>query len=108
MHASPAEVSPPGLEIPPLTSPPQPPHRSLVIRIVAASALLVVAALLFAVLRHGNVARPASTANSASPFGPSALRLTGTTEAVHMRSILAPMLSSETFTNLTITRLVAN
>lgn len=108
MHASPAEVSPPGQEIRPLTSPPQPPNRSLVIRIVAASALLVIAALLVAVLRHGNIARQASTANSAFPFGPSALRLTGTTEAVRMRAIVAPMLSSETFSTLTITRLVAN
>ena len=108
MHASPAEVIPPGQEIRPLNSPPQPPNRSLVIRIVAASALLMIAALLVAVLRHGNIARQASTANSATPLGPSALRLTGTTEAVHMRAIVAPMLSSETFTNLTITRLVAN
>ena len=108
MHASPAEVSPPGQEIRPLTSPPRPSHRSLVIRMIAASALLVIAALLFAVLRYGNVARQSLTANSASRFGPSALRLTGTTEAVHMRAIVAPMLSSETFTTLTITRLVAN
>src|SRR5215471_8899001 len=108
MHASPAEVSPQGQEVAPLTSPPQPPNRSLVIRIVAASALLVIAALLFAVLRHGNVARPTFTANSASRFGPSALRLTGTTEAVHMRAIVAPMLSGETLTALTITHLVAS
>src|SRR5215469_9787435 len=103
MHASPAEVSPQGQEVAPLTSPPQPPNRSLVIRTVAASALLVIAALLFAALRHGNVARQASTANSTAPFGPSALRLTGTTEAVHMRAIVAPMLTSETFSTLTIT-----
>jgi len=70
--------------------------------------LLLIAALLFTVLRHGNVARQTFTANSASAFGPSALRLTGTTEAVHMRAIVAPMLSSETFSALTITHLVAS
>jgi len=69
---------------------------------------LVIAALLFAILRHSNVARQAFTANSASPFGPSALRLTGTTEAVHMRAIVAPMLSGESFGTLTITHLVRN
>jgi len=67
---------------------------------------LLIAALLLTVLRHGNVARQTFRGTSAS--GPSALRLTGTTEAVHMRAILAPMLSSETSTALTITRLVTN
>lgn len=106
MHVSPAEVSPPDQETAPFTSPPQPPSRSLRVRVIAAAVLLLIAALLFSVLRHGNVAR--QTFRAASASGPSALRLTGTTEAVHMRAILAPMLSGETFGTLTITHLVRN
>lgn len=108
MHASPAEVSRPDRETTPPTSPPQPPRRSLRVPIIAATALLAIAALLFAALRQGKVARQSFTANSASPFGPSALRLTGTTEAVHMRAIVAPMLSGESVGSLTITHLVPN
>lgn len=107
MHASPAEVSPLDEKTAPLSSPPQPPRR-LGVPILAAIALLLIAALLLAVLRHANVARRTFTANSASPLGPSVLRLNGTTEAVHMRAIVAPMLSGETFGTLTITHLVRN
>ena len=108
MRTSPVEVSLPETEIAPLSSPPQPPSRSLGVPILAATALLLIVALLFAALRHGNVPRQTLVANSASPLGPSALRLTGTTEAVHMRAIVAPMLSGETFGTLTITHLVRN
>jgi HlyD family secretion protein len=108
MHASPAEVKPLDPERAPFSNPPKPPNRSLIVLIMATTALLLVAALLFAVLRHGNVVRPTSTANSAVPFGPSALRLTGTTEATHMRAIVAPMLSGESFGNLSITHLDRN
>jgi len=108
MHASPLEVSPLDEETAPLSSPPQAPRWSLRVPILVATALLLIAALLFAVFRHANVARQTFTTNSASPFGPSVLRLNGTTEAVHMRAIVAPMLSGETFGTLTITHLVPN
>jgi multidrug resistance efflux pump len=108
MHASPLDVSPLDEETAPLSSPPHPPSRSLKIPILAATALVLIAALLFAVLHHGNIARQNFKANSASRFGPSVLRLNGTTEAVHMRAIVAPMLAGETFGTLTITHLVPN
>jgi multidrug resistance efflux pump len=107
MHASPLEVGPLDEQTAPPSSPPQPPRR-LGVPILAATALLLIAALLFALLRNGNVARRTFTANSVSPWGPSVLRLNGTTEAVHMRAIVAPMLSGETFGTLTITHLVRN
>ena len=109
MHASPAEVSPAQRQAAPAIAPPEPrPPRSRRVLIIAAIALFVIAALLFALLRHGNGARQPFSANSISRFGPSALRLTGTTEAAHMRAIVAPMLSGETFGSLTITHLVPN
>lgn len=109
MHASPVGVSPSEPQpVPAMTAPEPPPERSRRVPIIAAVALLLVAAIVLALARHGSVANQNIGRDSASGFGPSALRLTGTTEAVHMRAIVAPMLSSETFTTLTITRLVAN
>ncbi|HEX6805985.1 MAG TPA: efflux RND transporter periplasmic adaptor subunit [Terriglobales bacterium] len=109
MHASPAEVSPPEPQTNPMPAPSEPPpQRSVGVPIIAAMVLLLIAAIVSALVRHGSVAHPNSARVSASALGPSALRLTGTTEAVHMRAIVAPMLSSETFATLTITHLVAN
>jgi multidrug resistance efflux pump len=106
MHASPVEVSPPEQQTAPPSNPPQPPSRSLRIPAIAATALLVMVAIMVGVFRHSDVARQNLPASSASTFGPSTLRLTGTTEAVHMRAIVAPMLAGETFGMLTITHLV--
>ena len=108
MHASPAEVSPPEQAAPAIAPPEPRPRRSRRVLIIAATALLLIAAIVLALVRQGSVAHQNIERNSASGFGPSALRLTGTTEAAHMRAIVAPMLSGETFGMLTITHLVPN
>jgi len=111
MHLSPTEVS---LSEPQTTPPsslpePRPGTRSLRVPTIAAIALLLVAVVLVAVFRHGATSRGTPAPGSASAVGAEpALRLNGTTEAVHMRAIVAPMLASESFGTLTVTRLAAS
>jgi HlyD family secretion protein len=109
MHLSPAEISPPEETVVPASPPPEPPRkRSARFLIIVGVALsLVVAALLAISLRsrslRGNLA-PSSSSNRSVGME---VRLTGTTEAVHMRSMVAPMLASEhsgTLTVISLTR----
>lgn len=107
MHLSPAEISP--LEqttIPPTPPPePAPKHRALLL-IIAAVALSLVVAVLFALSHRARTLRGNIAPSSRSaPSAEMRVRLTGTTEAVHMRSIVAPMLASEHFGTLTVTSL---
>src|SRR6266567_4673738 len=111
MHLSPAEVCLPEPETAPPSSPPEPRPgtRSLRVPAIAAIALLLVAVVLVEVFRHGATSRGTPAPGSASAIGAEpALRLYGTTEAVHMRAIVAPMLASESFGTLTVTRLAAS
>lgn len=110
MRLSPAEVSLPEPQSAPPSSPPEPrPGSSIRVPAIAAIALLLVAVVLAAVFRHGATSRGTPTPGSASTVGAErALRLNGTTEAVHMRAIVAPMLASESFGTLTVTRLAAS
>jgi HlyD family secretion protein len=109
MHLSPLEISPPEQIAIPASPPPEPPpqHRAplLILIIVAVALSLVVAVLLAFSYRahplHGKIAPSSSSARSVGM----GVRLTGTTEAVHMRSIVAPMLASEHFGTLTVTSL---
>ena len=104
MHLSPAEISPPEETVVPASPPPEPPRkRSARFLIIVGVALsLVVAALLAISLRsrslRGNLA-PSSSSNRSVGME---VRLTGTTEAVHMRSMVAPMLASEHSGTLTV------
>jgi HlyD family secretion protein len=104
MHLSSAEIGPPEQEIGPPISPREP--RPLRVIIAAALILVIVIAALVAVIHPGNSSRtklgPTSTAGLNTAL---ALRLTGTTEAVHMRSIVAPMLAGEHVGTLTVTAL---
>jgi HlyD family secretion protein len=110
MHLSPAEVSLPEPETALPSSPPEPrPTRSLRVPAIAAIGLLLVAVVLVAIFRHGATSRGTPAPGSAPAVSPeSALRLNGTTEAVHMRAIVAPILASENFGSLTVTRLAAS
>ena len=110
MHLSPAEVSLPEPETTPPSSPPEPrPTRSLRVPAMAVIGQLLVAVVVVAIFRHGATSRGTPAPGSASAVDPeSALRLNGTTEAVHMRAIVAPILASESFGNLTVTRLAAS
>jgi len=107
MHLSPAEISPPEETVIPASPPPEPPrkHSAPFLIIVTVALLLVVAALVAISLRsrsrRGNLAPNSGPTRSRGME----VRLTGTTEAVHMRSIVAPMLTSEHFSTLTLTRL---
>jgi HlyD family secretion protein len=110
MHLSPAEVSLPEPETALPSSPPEPrPTRSLRVPAIAAIALLLVVVVLAAVFHHDATSGETPAPGSASAVGAEpALRLNGTTEAVHMRAIVAPMLASESFGTLTVTRLAAS
>ena len=110
MHLSRTEVSLPEPETAPPSSPPEPlPTRSLRVPAIAAIGLLLVAVVLVAIFRRVVSSRGIVAPGSASAVGPELeLRLNGTTEAVHMRAIVAPMLASESFGTLTVTRLTAS
>ena len=107
MHLLPAEISPPEQTVIPASPPPEPPprHRAPLVVIVAVALSLVVAVLVAFSYRarplRGNIAPSSSSAPSVGM----GVRLAGTTEAVHMRSIVAPMLASEHFGTLTVTGL---
>ena len=107
MHLSPAEISPPQETVIPASPSPEPPHRhSTALFIIGAVVLSLLVAALFASSYLGRTSRgkiaPSSTLARSLGTG---VRLTGTTEAVHMRSIVAPMIASEHFGTLTLTSL---
>jgi len=110
MHLSPAEISPPEpLIAPPRPSGTPPSKRPLRPIVISGVALFLVVAVLVAIFyrgrsSHGNLASESSSAISSAM----ALRLTGTTEAIHTRSIVAPMLAGERFGTLTLTRLATS
>jgi HlyD family secretion protein len=109
MHSSPAEVSPPEQAVNPTSPPPGPrPRRSVPLPAIAALALLLLA-IAIAVVHHKSSSQRklAGTSRSADSAG-LALRLTGTTEAVHMRSMAAPTISGEHSSTLTVTKLAAS
>ena len=107
MHLSPVEISPSEQTAIPASPPPEPPpkHRASLLIIVAVALSLVVAVVVAFSYRarplRGKLAPSSSSARSVG-IG---VRLTGTTEAVHMRSIVAPMIASEHFGTLTVTSL---
>lgn len=104
MHLSPAEISPPEETVVPASPPREPPRkRSARFLIIVGVALLLVAAALVAISLRSRSLRGnlAPNSNSTRSVGMEA-RLTGTTEAVHMRSMVAPMLASEHSGTLTV------
>lgn len=110
MHLSPAEIIPSEQTAIPAIPPPEPPpkHLAPILIIVAVALALALAALVAFSYRarslRGTIA-PSSTSARSAGMG---VRLTGTTEAVHMRSIVAPMLTSEHFGTLTVISLAAS
>ena len=107
MHLSPAEISPPEQMAIPAIPPPEPPpkHRAPLLVIVAVSLALALAALVAFSYRARPLRRTIAPRSSSVPSVGMGVRLTGTTEAVHMRSIVAPILASEHFGTLTVTSL---
>lgn len=110
MHLSPAEIIPSEQTAIPAIPPPEPPpkHLAPLLIIVAVALALALAALVAFSYRarslRGTIAPSSTSARSAG----TGVRLTGTTEAVHMRSIVAPMLTSEHFGTLTVISLAAS
>jgi hypothetical protein len=78
--------------------------RAVLIVVVAA---LVVGALLFAAFRKKTLANKEAQAANANFTAKRTLRLKGTTEAVRMRAVLAPVLAGQFVATLTVTRLTA-
>jgi multidrug resistance efflux pump len=113
MHLSTAEVSPessppPNKEGTPLETFPSVERSERVLRavLIVVVAALIVGALLFAAFRG----KTPSTQKAAQPSNTNSrsvrtLRLKGTTEAVRMRAILAPVLAGQYVATLTITKL---
>lgn len=106
MDLSSAEISPPDETVIPPNPPPESPprHRTplLILGILVVALSLIVAALVAPSYRGRSVSgKVASSSTSTHRFGME-VRLTGTTEAVHMGSIIAPMLASEHFGTLTV------
>ena len=107
MPVSVAEVSPPEQTIAPPTQTPEPPSRSRRVLVVAAVAAAVLTVILILAVHRGTSFRAGSAPKSNVVTGAAPLlRLNGTTEAVHLRSIIVPMLSGERFGLLTVTRLL--
>ena len=110
MPLSSAEISPGEQTITPSGPPAEPsPRRWLHISVIAIAVLLLVLTVLLRTLHrerwsHRNLA---SASSSVSPKR-MVLRLTGLTEAVHMRTIVAPTLSGERSATITVTRLAAS
>lgn len=111
MHSSPAEIGPPEkatISSSPRPHEPSPPGSLRVPAIVAAALLLLGTIAVVIVHRHSSSQRnPVTTSNFAANVERT-MRLTGTTEAVHMRSMVAPMISGEHAATLTVTKLAAS
>src|SRR6266436_5577490 len=115
MHASSAEISsaraaPPSQESPP-TRGPAPDGSKRFIRLVLIAT--VVLALGIGVFQFASFRKKTSSAKTGAPLSTGnlstsgSLRLKGTTEAVRMRAILAPVLAGQYVATLTVTRLTA-
>lgn len=105
-----AEVSPPEQVINPASLPPEPPRRrSLLVPVITAVALLLLGAITIVMLPSNTSSqRKAVTRSGSAANAGRTVRLTGTTEAVHMRSMVAPTISVEHAATLTITKLAAS
>src|SRR5215831_662829 len=108
MHLSPAEISAPEETVIPPSPPPEPPPKfstPLLVIIVTVALSLVVGGML-TISHRGRALRGNVAPRSGLSLSPgTGVRLTGTTEAVHMRSIVAPTIASEHFGTLTLTNL---
>lgn len=111
MHSSPAEISPPE-KVTDSSSvrPPEPtPRRSPRVPAIAALALLLLGAIAIVIVHRSSSSQRNQVPRSISATSAErTLRLTGTTEAVHMRSMVAPTISVEHTAALTITKLAAS
>lgn len=116
MHVSPAEITseyapPPSQESGPKGSPaPNGSKRFARFVLIAAVVLaLGIGAFLFAPLRKKTSSAKTGTLTSTGNLSTNgSLRLKGTTEAVRMRAILAPVLAGQFVATLTVTRLTAS
>jgi multidrug resistance efflux pump len=115
MPLSPVNVSPPEQVINPTIPTPIPlPRRSLRVPVIAAVALLFLGAIAIVIVRrnsssqqHRVTQNPVTTSRSAGSVVRT-VRLTGTTEAVHMRAMVAPTISGEHAATMTVTKLATS
>jgi len=114
MPSPPSEVSsesavPPSEKRTPRQSEPgNPGKRSFRILLIAAVAIVLIVAVLLVAFREGTSSgEKAAQSSSVATHTAATLRLKGTTEAVRMRAILAPVLAGQFVATLTITKLVA-
>jgi HlyD family secretion protein len=115
MPLSPVDVSPPEQVINPTISIPIPlPRRSLRVPVIAAVALSFLGAIATVIVRrnissqqHRVTQNPVTTSSSAGSVVRT-VRLTGTTEAVHMRVMVAPTISGEHAATMTVTKLATS
>ena len=111
MSTAPAEVAPEPKSLsdqsgprPEATSDHEPPPRRRRIWIILASAAAIIGVILTLALRSRHAVQGSSSV-STHENSPQILRLKGTTEAVQSRSMLAPILSGQQVSTLTIIRL---
>ena len=116
MHASTAEINsecpaPPSRENSPTGSPAPNGSKRFVRLVLIATVVLAlgIGAFLFAPLRNKIPPANKTSSSSSANFSTSgSLRLKGTTEAVRMRAILAPVLAGQFVATLTVTKLIAS
>src|SRR6267142_2305229 len=116
MHASTAEINPecpppPSQEDSPTGSPAPNGSRRFARLVLIATVVLAlgIGAFLFAPLRNKIPQANETSSSSSANFSTSgSLRLKGTTEAVRMRAILAPVLAGQFVATLTVTKLIAS
>ena len=106
MHVAPAEISPSERTVAsPSSALEPPPKRSFRLLVIATIILLLVLATVVALSYRERSSSKNLAPRSSLAISTSTLRLTGTTEAVHMRSIVAPVLAGEHFGSLTVIKL---
>lgn len=90
-------------------TPPPTPNPQRYVLLTALATALVVGVVLFAAPRNRSTPASKPLQGSTTSVNPSSsMRLKGTTEAVRMRAILAPVLSGQFVATLTLTRLTAS
>ena len=106
MHVAPAEISPSERTFTSPSPAPEPPRkRSFRLPAISTIILLLLLAAVVALSYREPSSRKNLAPSSSLAISTSALRLTGTTEAVHMRTIVVPVLSGEHFGTMTVTKL---
>lgn len=103
MQVAPSEISASVTSLHASSGPPA--RRSFPLPLISTIIVLLLLAAAVALSYRERSSRKSPAPSSSQPINTITLRLTGITEAVHMRSIVAPVLSGEHFGELTVTKL---